>query len=205
MTARLARGVAGLFLAAMAVASLSLPTSVAAAGPAAQLQVEVQERDDGYWTLRATLTRGGALQSGQAVDFYQVLDFFGERRVPLGSAVTDAAGVASRIYSPTSNGAQQILARYSAEDGTFESDLFQITVSGAVPVIPEQGAVLPIVQALAFPVGAAVLALVWLALAWIFLRAVVGVGRPAAAEASKTAPMREGPIDPIPQETRNTE
>jgi len=198
-------GISSIFLMAMAAATLSLPTPAAAADPPAQLQVEVQEQGDGYWTLRATLTRGGALQTGQSVDFYQIVDFFGERRVPLGTAVTDAAGVASRIYSPTSNGAQHILARYSAADGTFESDPFEITVSGAVPVIPEEGPVLPIVQGLAFPVGAAVLALVWLALAFILLRAVVGVSRRAAAEVSDTASMREGPIDRIPQETRNTE
>lgn len=205
MMARLPAGIAGLFFAALAVGSLSLPSPAAAADPPAHLQVEVQERGDGYWTLRATLTRGEALLTGQSVDFYQVVDFFGERRVPLGTAVTDAAGVASRVYSPTSNGSQQILARYAAEDGTFESDPFEITVSGAVPVIPDEGPVLPIVQAWAFPVGAAVLALVWLALALILLRAVLGVGRRTAAEVSDTASMREGPIDPIPQETRSTE
>jgi len=195
----------GLLLATAALASLSLPTQVKAADPPAQLTVDVQDRGDGYWTLSATLTRGRDVQTGQTVDFYQVLDFFGERRVPLGSAVTDAAGVASRAYSPTSNGRQEILARYSAEEGTVESDLFEITVSGAEPVIPEQGPVLPIIQAWAFPVGAAVLALVWLMLGLIFFRAVLGIRRRAGADLPEAAPVRDGRMEPVPQETNSTE
>lgn len=204
MTLRLPIVGSGLLLAAAAIACLSAPARVAAADPPARLQVDVQDRGDGYWTLSATLTRGGAIQTGQTVEFYQVLDFFGERRVPLGSAVTDAAGVASRTYSPTSNGAQQILARYSADDGTVESDLFEINVSGAEPVIPEEGPILPIIQTWAFPVGAAVLVLVWLALAVIFFRAVLRIRR-QTADAPDAASAREGRMEPVPQETSSTE
>lgn len=205
MRRRRALAAIGLLLVTAALASLSAPVRAWAAGPPARLTVDVQDRGDGYWTLSATLTRGGAVQTGQTVDFYQVLDFFGERRVPLGSAVTDAAGVASRAYSPTSSGRQEILARYSAEEGTVESDLFEITVSGAEPVIPEQGPVLPIIQAWAFPVGAAILALVWLMLGLIFFRAVLGIRRRAVADLTEAAPVREGRMEPVPQETNSTE
>lgn len=205
MTLRRSGMLIGFLLGTAALVSLSTPARVTAADPPAQLVLDAQDRGDGYWTLSATLTRGGAIQTGRTVDFYQILDFFGERRVPLGSALTDAAGVASRAYSPTSNGLQQILVRYSAEDGTVESDVFEITVSGAEPVIPEEGTILPIVRAWAFPVGAAVLALVWLALALIFFRAVIGIGRQTAPEATESTSMRDGRMDPIPQETSSTE
>lgn len=187
-----------LALAALAIASVSNPGQVAAADPPARLQLDAESGDDGSWMLRATLTRGGAVQSQETVQFLQGVEFFGQRWVPLGTAVTDAAGVASKLYSPTANGLQELVARVATTDGTLDSDHFEITVRGAVPAIPREPPVLPVVRAWAFPVGAAILFLVWLLLAAVFLRAVVGIARPTETKATGSAPPREGPTDRPP-------
>lgn len=183
---------------ALVLASLALPGHGVAADPPARLQVDAELRDDGAWMLRATLTRGGAVQSQQTVEFLQLADFFGERWVSIATGLTDTAGVASQIYSPTSNGVQRLVARYIAADGTFESDPFEISVSGAAPAIPREAPVLPIIRAWAFPAGAAVLFLVWLVLAVILLRAVIGIARSTPVRATSAAPTREGPTESIP-------
>lgn len=205
MIGRKARAAFAFVIFALALASLALPGRVAAADPPARLQFEAEQQDDGSWMLRATVTRGGAVQSQETVQFLQLVDFFGERWVPLGTAVTDAAGVASQPYSPTSNGIQRLVARYAADDVTFESDPFEITVSGAIPAIPEEAPVLPVVRAWAFPVGAAILFLVWLALAVILLRAVIGIARPTPPRATSAASMRGRPMESITQETSSKE
>jgi hypothetical protein len=162
------------------------------AGPdAAQLEIEAEPREEGAWMLRATLTRAGAVQSQASVGFFQQVEFFGDRWVPLGTAVTDAAGVASRLYSPTSNGDQLLVARFQADDGVVESERVGITVSGAVPFHPPEEPILPIVRAWAFPVGFVILVLVWLALAGILLRAVIGIARTQPVETRQ--PDRQSP------------
>lgn len=201
----------GTLLAVMLVSTVAValivPARAGAADPVSQLQVRAEPREDA-WMLVATVTRAGAAQSQAVVEFYQRVDFFGERWVPLGSALTDAAGVASRLYSPTANGEQVFVARHRAEDGLVESEPITISVSSAVPFHPHEEPVLPIVRALAFPVGLLVLVLVWLALVGILLRAVIGIARqptsrePAAPSAR--APSREtdgsdpSPIHPEP-------
>lgn len=190
---------------AIATASLAFPGQVAAADPPARLQLEAKQQDDGSWILRATVTRGGAVQSQETVKFLQLVDFFGERWVPLGTAVTDAGGAASRLYSPTSNGVQHLVARFAAGDGTFDSGPVEITVSRAMPAIPEEEPILPVVRTWAFPVGAAILFLVWLVLAVIFLRAVIGIARPTPAQATSDFPPLEGPMESIPQRSSSKE
>ena len=187
------------------VASLALATPSLAADPPARLQADAQQREDSSWMLRATVTRGGAVKSQETVLFLARVEFFGERWVPLGTAVTDAAGVASRLYSPTANGVQELIARFAASDGTFDSDPFEITVSGALPALSEEAPVLPIVRAWAFPVGAAILFLVWLMLAVIFLRAVIGIARPTSPQTSGSAPTRKGPVESSPQQPSSME
>ena len=206
MIGRKALGAFVFVTSALVLASLALPGPATGADPPARLQADAEQRDDdGSWMLRATLMRGGAVQSQQTVQFFQLVAFFGERWVSIGTAKTDAAGVASQIYSPTSNGVQRLVARYVAADGTFESDPLEITVSGAVPAIPGEAPVLPPIRAWAFPVGAAILFLVWLARAGIFLRAVIGIARPVPARATSAAPTREGLTESIPQQTSSTE
>jgi hypothetical protein len=191
--------------AALAIGSVTKPGQVAAADPPARLQFEAESRDDGSWMLRAKLTRGGTVQSQQTVQFLQRVDFFGDRWVPLGTSISDAAGVASWLYSPTTNGAQELIARLTANDGTFESDRVGITVRDAVPAIPDEPLVLPIVRAWAFPVGAAVLFLVWLALAVIFLRAVLGIARPTIPQSIRRGPSTAGPAASSPHQPSSTE
>lgn len=184
----------------LVIASLVDAGPVIAADPAPHLQLAAEERDDGSWMLRATLARGATVQTQETVEFFQLVDFFGQRQVPLGSATTDAAGVASRLYTPTSNGPQEIVARTSGETGTTVSDPVQITASGAAPLLPGPGPVLPIVQALAFPVGAAVLFLVWLALAGILVRAIHAIIKGTAEDASTAVAELDLRLDPIEQE-----
>jgi len=187
-----------LALAAILLVSLATPAAVAAADPPAQLRLEIEPGDDGSFTLRAALTRAGAVQSQETVEFLQRVDFFGERWVPIGTAVTDAAGVASRRYSPTSNGHQELIARFADGGGTIASDRVEITVSRAEPAIPAEPPVLPVVRAWAFPVGAAVLFLVWLLLAVILLRAVIGIARAPHMQATG-APSPVGAVPKVPR------
>jgi hypothetical protein len=204
----ISRGAIVAFLVAFAAlqfASLANPGEAAAADPPARLQFDAEQRDDGSWMLRATLTRAGAVQSQETVQFLQQVDFFGERWVPIGTAVTDAAGVASWLHSPTSNGVQRLIARYAADDGTLDSDPFDITVSGAAPAIPGEPPVLPVVRAWAFPVGASILFLVWLFLAVILLRAVIGIARQTPLQAITPRPPASGPAESSPQATSSTE
>ena len=201
------RPVASMALAAslFAISSLAVAGPAIAADPTPHLQLVADEREDGSWMLTATLARGAAVQSQQTVEFFQVVDFFGQRQVPLGSATTDAAGTASRLYTPTSNGPQEIVARHAGGAGTTVSEPVHITVSGAAPLIPGRGPVLPIVQALAFPVGAAILFLVWLALAGILVRAIHGIRR-SAAEVESAAVAELGlRLGPVEQEAPRTE
>ena len=177
---------------ALVMASFATLTPVAAGEPPPRLEVAAEQEDDGSWMLRATLTRGGLVQSGQTVEFLQQVDFFGERWVPLGTAVTDAAGFASLPYSPTSNGVQRLVARYEAGDGRYESPAVEITVSGAIPAIPEEAPALPIMRVWAFPVATVVLLLVWLALAGILLGAVIGIARSRPGLATHGAPAGRG-------------
>lgn len=195
----------GLLFAALAASGAVSPDWAAAAEPRAQLLTGAEEREDRSWMLTAAVTRGGAIQSQQTVEFLQMIEFFGERLVPLGSAVTDSAGVASRLYKPTSNGLQLIVARYRGGGETVESEPFEIDVRGAAPALLGEGPVLPVMQALAFPVGFAVLILVWLALATILLRAMLGIARPAMQQAAKVIPKGSGRVDPESTGTSSTE
>jgi hypothetical protein len=204
MIGRKAAAAFALAIGALLTISLANPGPAAADAPA-RLQLDVEQRDDASWMLRATLTRSGAVQSQESVQFLQLVNFFGDRWVPIGTAVTDAAGVASRLYSPTSNGVQQLIARYAAVDGAIESDTFEITVRGAAPAIPTEPPVLPVVRAWAFPVGAAVLFLVWLFLAVILLRAVIGIARPTRRRPPDAAPPHEGLTQTSTRQTSSTE
>jgi len=167
----------------LVVVILSTATPVVAGDPAPVLTLSAEERPDGDWMLRATLTRDGLPQSQQIVEFLQAVDFFAPRWVPLGSATTDTSGVASRLYSPTEDGVQQIVARHA----TSESAPIEIAVAGAVPAIPREPPALPIIRTWAAPIGAAVLIAVWLALAWILLSAVIGVRRSARRPTTGTS------------------
>jgi len=170
------RLVVGLSVALLA-ASLAPFGWVAAGGPPPRLQLEAEPGEDGLWILRAALSRDGQPQTGQPVEFFQLVDFFGERAVPLGATNTDATGTAILTYSPTSNGVQQLVARHTAGSETYASGPVEITVNDAVPAIPVEGQVLPIMRMWAFPVGAVLLVTVWLALAGILLGAVIGIAR----------------------------
>lgn len=192
---------------AFVMVSFATLAPVAAAEPPPRLEVVAEQEDDGSWMLRATLMRGGLVQSGQTVEFLQQVDFFGERWVSLGTATTDAAGFASLLYSPTSNGVQHLIVRYQTSDGRYESPTVEITVSGANPAIPEEAPVLPIMRVWAFPVATVVLLVVWLALAGILFSAVIGIARSRQGRATHGIPAGQGAsrVEAIPPQARSQE
>jgi hypothetical protein len=51
--------------------------------------------------------------SGQEISFYVPVELFGNREAYVGSATTDATGVAALGYQPAQVGRQQIIARFS--------------------------------------------------------------------------------------------
>jgi hypothetical protein len=173
------------------------PGPVAAAGPAVQVQAD--PGDAGTWQLQATVTGAdGKAQSQAAVTFVAATDFFGERWVPIGSALTDTSGRATVVYTPTWNGEQRLVARVSGVEGARASEPIVIEVSGALPGIASEPQDLPIVRAWALPIGVAVVVLVWLVLAFIFLSAVIGIARrPTTPTTSQPARGETGmqPVD----------
>ena len=164
------------------------PGIAGAAGPGVRLQADAA--DGGTWRLQATVTGAdGTAQSQVAVTFMAATDFFGERWVPIGNALTDTSGTATILYTPTWNGEQRLVARVSGVEGADESEPIVIQVSGALPAIASEPQDLPIVRAWAVPIGAAVVVLVWIVMAFIFLSAAIGIARrPRSVPRSRSPP-----------------
>jgi hypothetical protein len=67
----------------------------------------------GVLALSATLTTAeGKPASDRQVDFYQQVEFFGDRDALLGTAPTDSTGTAILLYQPATRGKQTIIARF---------------------------------------------------------------------------------------------
>ncbi len=168
----------------LAVVSMGLAVSVIGAQPGAtrgadpRVTIEATALGDGTWLLTSSVTGpdGGAL-SQATVTFAAATEFFGERWVPLGTAVTNTSGTASLAYSPTWNGSQTLVARMRGGDGEQVSEPISIEVSGALPGIAQERPDLPIVRAWALPIGVGVVVAVWVVLGFLFLFAVIGVAR----------------------------
>jgi hypothetical protein len=173
---------------ALALAALSVQAGAArAADP--QVTVEAAAADDETWRLSAKVTADdGAARSQVSVTFSVATEFFGERWVPVGTAVTDTSGTASLIYTPSWNGAQTLVARASAPDGVQLSEPMVIDVIGALPAIAPEPDDLPLVRAWALPIGVAVVVAVWVVLALLFLSAVIGIARRSGPEPAPAFP-----------------
>lgn len=170
-----------LVMAGVVLATVSTPAPEVRAAEPMGLEATVQ--DDGTWRLDATVLQSdGRGQSQVPVTFMARVDFFGERWIPVGTAVSDTTGTASLLYLPTWNGDQILVARAGGE-AAMSSAPVVIRISGALPGVPSEPEDLPIVRAWAIPVGAAVIVTVWIILAFLFLSAVVGIRR--AREASQ--------------------
>lgn len=182
----------------LAVAALlARPQLTAAAGP--EVQFSAEAADDGTWNLQATVFGAdGARLSQVPVTFVAATEFYGDRGIPLGSSVTSTSGVATMIYSPTSNGDQQIVARAVTSEGSLESQPLVVHVDGAVPAVPLEGPTLPIVRAWALPIGIAVVLLVWMVLGGIFLYAVLGIARqPQVLPAPRGVPPKADGLETV--------
>lgn len=175
---------AGLALAAL----WAQPGSTRGADP--PVTIEAAALDDGTWRLTSSVTASdGRALSQTAVTFTAATEFFGERWVPIGTAVTDTSGTASLVYRPTWNGAQTLVARTSGTDGPQTSEPITIEVTGALPGIAQEREDLPIVRAWALPIGVGVVVAVWVVLAFLFLSAVIGIARrPKHAQAIQGPP-----------------
>jgi len=177
----------------IALGALVLQPGIAgAAGPGLRLQADAA--DAGTWRLQATVTGAdGTAQSQVAVTFMAATEFFGERWVPIGNALTDTSGTATVIYTPTWNGEQRLVARVSGVEGADESEPIVIQISGALPAIASEPQSLPIVRAWALPIGVAVVVLVWIVLAFLFLSAVIGIARrPRPLQRLQSPPAVDG-------------
>lgn len=164
-----------------------LPTSVAGG----TLSMSATEQWDGSVSLEARLVDAAASPiSGATVDFFVAVEYFGERRIDLGSVATDVIGIARLQYRPTWSGAHRLAARVSGADGSRLTSPEAIqTVSGVTRPIGVQEEVLPITRTWAMPVAVLVVAGVWLTLAAIFIAVVIGVRRaaqPAAGVSQRT-------------------
>jgi hypothetical protein len=173
---------------ALALAALSVQANAAlAADP--QVTIAAVDADDGTWRLSAKVTDGdGAAQSQISVTFTAATVFFGERWVPLGTAVTDTSGTASLIYTPSWNGAQTLVARAGTPGGVRLSEPMVIDVIGALPGIALEPDDLPLVRAWALPIGVAVVVAVWVVLAFLFFSAVIGIARRSGPEPALAFP-----------------
>lgn len=174
-------------------ALLAQPEGTRGAEPPVTL--EATALDDGTWRLTSSVraSDGGAL-SQIAVTFAAATEFFGERWVPIGMAVTDTSGTASLVYSPTWNGSQVLVARTSGNGGVQVSKPVSIEVNGALPGIAREREDLPIVRAWALPVGVGVVVAVWAVLAFLFLSAVIGIARRPTNTEAIPGPAPDGRV-----------
>jgi hypothetical protein len=181
------RGVIRVLVACAAAAFLTLRPGIAEAAEP-NVAVTATPADNGTWLLAARVsTPDGDAASQVSVTFTAATEFFGERWVPVGTAVTDTSGTASLIYTPTWNGAQTLVAVAAGADGTVASQPIVIEVRGAIAAVPAEPPALPIVRSWALPIGAAVVIAVWIVLAFPFLKAVVGIARrPALSTAFRS-------------------
>ena len=136
--------------------------------------------DQGYVLSVHIHTTDGKPVNETAVRFYQVVDFFGQREMYLGSAVTDGQGNAALAYLPAELGPHQILVRSAAKEHVGSAEgrtTFQATVAAAA-YRPEAVPLADFSKVVTAVVGAIVLT-VWALIAFAFVSTARGVRRGA--------------------------
>jgi len=133
------------------------------------------DADGGLVVLAVRVTDGTSGLSDMAVDFYAARDFFGKRQVNLGTAVTDATGVATLKYVPEWEGNVLITAQVK---GNQEYSPANSTASLQVPRLPsptvERESLDPLWQWALYGVGVGTVCVIALLL-FLASRTVVGI------------------------------
>lgn len=139
---------------------------------------EPQESQNGYSVSVVLASADGEPLTRETVDFFVVPDFFGERPVPLRSALTDLEGRATITYSPSWNGTHNLTARYGGNDG-YQPGVagIELAVSGLPEYVATDAGSLDAIRRWAAPGAVALAIAVWLVLAWIVFRVGWGISR----------------------------
>ncbi len=150
--------------------------SASAAISPARVTLRVEATGEGDWRLEArVLDAAGGPVPGAATQFYRSVEFLGRREVPLGSTSTDVTGTATLIYTPTTTGTQQIVARSSGADGGTAEGRVAIDVASAAGTIGVTPAPFPILGRWAALVVVLLVVTVWAVLGAVFVAAIAGV------------------------------
>ncbi len=137
-------------------------------------------RDRAQILISATLVDEAGKPLGERdVAFYQRVEFFGQRDSHIGTARTDASGIATILYEPAEIGPQTIVMWFAGDRVYAEA-----TATGSIDVTfvesffaSEPSPLAPVSRWLPLALGGLVLA-TWTALLAIFVRAIVGILRP---------------------------
>lgn len=202
------RGRLQLVGAAMALASLLLPSSIAlgadpvgsapgAAPPPTSVVLQARSTGDGSWRLEAQVfdAAGEAVAGGQ-VQFVATVDFLGRREVPIGAAQTNVSGRAVLDFSPTAGGVQHLVARAAGDDGRIAEGSLELDVGEASTAVRPAAPALPIVGQWAAPVAVLVVVTVWAVLAIVLVAGVAGIWRGRPKERSSPLSQFGSPAVP---------
>lgn len=186
---------AALQLGWLAPVALAQSAPAKAAAAATKLSLSADPRMDsrgrpvkGQLVLNATLTTtDGKPINHQAINFYQQVDILGPHDAFVGTATTDATGVASLLYEPAQSGDQGLRARYpgTAELASQTAEA-STTIRDTLP--PFKGEPVPLgAVATGLSIGAGLLVLgVWLVLLGVLLRTVLGIRASAGTAAGNS-------------------
>lgn len=198
--------VAAVLLAALVLGG-GLPRTAHAEGPAgASLALQSAARADQpntYVITALLLDAEGVPLEGQRIDFRVAVDFPGDDdSLALGSKSTDATGRAAITYRPTWDGAHTMTARSSrtVEYQSAAAEAWFQVAGAAVPYVEEPHGLGAVRRSLPIVVGLA-LAAVWMTLAFVVLRTVLGIARArrrSADTATSRYPARMRPAERVP-------
>lgn len=175
-----------LVLIALILALCIAAAPVVADGPqnAVTTQLALQEvaktKTEGWLTIRVILTASdGSALGNRTVHFSQQVDFFGTRTIDLGTATTDAAGVATLAFQPAQTGTHVVMAEFAGvEEYAAAETSFDVEVTEVAPafVTEEQVPLASVRRWLSISVGGLVVA-VWAVLVGVVVIAVRGIRR----------------------------
>lgn len=164
---------------ALGVAIAGGPAMAAEPAVSAGVQVAFEEpatTEGGVSVTVVLTTADGEPIPRQPVDFFVTPDFFGDRSLPLQTAITNAAGEATITYAPTWNGAHRLTASF-AGDGLYQAGEGNavLTVSGLPTSHESEPAALGAIRQWAGPGAVAGTIIVWLLLAGVLFRVGWGI------------------------------
>ena len=165
-------------LAALCGAVAGTASAQVAPGAASMLKLDQPTRTNvkGRLVLSATLVAPDAKVAGERrVGFYQHVDLLGSRDALLGSATTDASGVAVLVYEPAQTGRQVVTARFAGADllPASEASITFVVDEAVPPYDQEPLPYLAIRPWLTYLVSGAII-WIWLVLLFVLVRGVVG-------------------------------